>query len=59
MAVAASVLIAVVAVVNTLRINGIADVQVAAIEKSFGSVYVLGENAEMLEGGDLITAGVR
>ena len=55
LAVAASVLIAVVAVFNTLRINGIADVQVAAIEKSFGSVYVLGENAEMLEGGDLIT----
>lgn len=55
LAIAASVLMAVVAVFSTLRVNGIADVQVATIEKSFGSVYVLGENAEMLESSKLIT----
>jgi len=54
-AIAASVLLAVFTVFNTFRVNGIADVQVASIDKSFGSVYVLGENAEMLEGNNLIT----
>ncbi|MGI9204260.1 MAG: FecR family protein [Woeseiaceae bacterium] len=55
LAIAASVLMAVFVVFNSLRINGIADVQIASIDKSFGSVYVLGENTEMLEGSDLMT----
>lgn len=54
-AIAASVLLAVFTVFNTFRVNGIAEIQVASIDKSFGSIYVLGENAEMLEGNNLIT----
>lgn len=54
-AIAASVLIAVFATFNTFRLNGIAETPVASIGKSFGSVYVLGDNAEMLEGNDLLT----
>lgn len=44
-AVAATILLAVAVSFNFLRTEGIAPVQVASIEKSFGSIYVLGEQS--------------
>ena len=46
-AIAASVLVGVFAVLNILRVPAVDVVQVARIEKSFGPVYVLGEQAEL------------
>lgn len=46
-AMAASVLISVFALFNTLRVPGADAVPVASIQKSFGSIYVLGEQAEL------------
>lgn len=58
-AIAASVLIAVFAALNMLRIQGVAPEQVATIDKRFGSVFILGDKAELLEGNhlDAIVAG--
>ncbi len=55
MAMAASVLIAVFVSLNTLRITGIEEVQVASIDKRFGMISILGENSELLEGSHLTT----
>lgn len=52
-AAAASILVAIFVSLNMLRIHGVEDVQVASIGKRFGSIYVLGENAELLEGNHL------
>ena len=46
-ALAASLLISVFALFNTLRVPNADAVQVASIQKSFGSIYVLGEQAEL------------
>ncbi len=46
-AVAATVLLAVAVSFNLLRTDGIAPVQVATISKSYGSIYVLGEQSTM------------
>jgi hypothetical protein len=46
-AVAATVLLAVTASFILLRIDGVAPVQVATISKSFGSIYVLGEQSTL------------
>lgn len=54
-AIAASVLLAVFVSFNSLRQFGVAEPQVASIQKSFGSIYVLGDNAEMLAGNELRT----
>jgi ferric-dicitrate binding protein FerR (iron transport regulator) len=52
-AIAATVLAGMFAVFNVLRMPVVAPVQVATIEKSFGSVYLLGEQAELRETTDL------
>lgn len=52
-AIAASVLISVFAVFNLFRMPDVEAVQVASIEKSFGSVYLLGESSELRETRDL------
>jgi len=58
-AMAASVLIAVFAAFNTFRVTAPDVVQVAIIEKSFGSIYLLGESSELRETSDLsnLTSG--
>lgn len=65
-ALAASILISVFALFNTLRVPGAEAVQVASIQKSFGSIYVLGEKAELTradslsaihEGQTIVTGG--
>jgi len=53
LAMAASVLVAVFISLNMLQTSGIEEVQVASIDKRFGSIYVLGDNAELLEGNKL------
>ena len=52
-AAAASVLLGVALTFNMLNDNGVAPVQVASISKSFGSIHVLGEQAEVQELTDL------
>ncbi|MDH3352772.1 MAG: FecR family protein [Gammaproteobacteria bacterium] len=52
-AIAATVLISVFAVFNLFRMPIVEAVQVASIEKSFGSVYLLGESSELRETRDL------
>ncbi|MGB5449753.1 MAG: FecR family protein [Woeseiaceae bacterium] len=52
-AIAASVVISVFAVFNLFRLPVVEAVQVASIEKSFGSVYLLGESSELRETRDL------
>lgn len=52
-AIAASILISVFAVFNLFRMPVVEAVQVASIEKSFGSVYLLGESSELRETSDL------
>ena len=47
LALAASVLVAVVAAFNALRVEPAAAVQVASIGKTHGSIYLLGEQAEL------------
>ncbi len=53
-AVAATVLIAVAVGFNAFRVTDVAPVQVAAISKSHGSVYLLGEQSELTEAPDLV-----
>lgn len=53
LAVAATVVIGLFAAFNLLRVPATSAIQVATIDKSFGSVYVLGEQAELRETGDL------
>lgn len=52
-AIAASVLIGVFAVFNLFRLPVVEAVQVASIERSFGSIYLLGESSELRETQDL------
>lgn len=52
-ALAATVLIGVFSVFNVFRTPVVIDVQVASIEKSFGAIYLLGEEAELRETRDL------
>lgn len=52
-AIAATVLIGVFAVFSVFRTSPVETVQVASIEKSFGSIYLLGEKAELRETVDL------
>lgn len=47
--IAASVLLVLFAGFNAVRMNGIAEIPVASVGKSFGSIYMLGENSELLE----------
>lgn len=58
-AAAASVLLAVFVSLNSLRTGNVDTVQVAEIGKRFGSIYLLGDNAELFEGNNLttVTAG--
>ena len=51
--VAASILIAVLFALDTLRINGVEPVQVATIDKQFGLVRVIGEDSFVLQSDDL------
>ena len=53
LALAATVLAAAFISLNMLQTSGIEEVQVASIDKRFGSIYVLGDNAELLEGNRL------
>ena len=59
LAVAATVLVAVSIAFNQFRVADIVPVQVASIDKSHGSIYLLGEQAELRELPDLavISAG--
>jgi len=52
-AIAATVLIGVFTAFSTFRTSPIETVQVATIEKSFGSIYLLGEKSELRETEDL------
>ncbi len=52
-AIAATVLISVFAVFNLFRMPVVEAVQVASIQKSFGSLYLLGESSELRETQDL------
>ena len=52
-AIAATVLLAVTVVFYQFRINDVAPLQVATIEKSHGSIYLLGEQSELRELPDL------
>ena len=54
-AIAATVLIGVFSVFSVFRTSVVEVVQVAAIQKSFGSVYLLGEESELRETRDLAT----
>lgn len=58
-AIAATVVLAVAVAFNSFRLNDVAPVQVAKIDKSHGSIYVLGERSELHELVDLaeISAG--
>ena len=47
--IAASILVVIFAGFNTIRTSGMSETQVAVISKSFGSIYILGENSELLE----------
>jgi hypothetical protein len=59
LAMAASVLVAAFLSLNMLQTGGIQETRVASIDKRFGSIYILGENAELVEGNSLttVTAG--
>ena len=52
-AMAASVLLGMLVVFNTLQTPAIEAVRVASIDKSFGSIYLLGESSELTESSDL------
>ncbi|MDH5241621.1 MAG: FecR family protein [Gammaproteobacteria bacterium] len=54
-AVAASVLLGVFAVLNTLRVPAAHEERVASIQRSFGSIYVLGEQSQLTPVADLKT----
>ena len=47
LSIAATVLLAVTVSFNLMRIDGVAPVQVATISKSFGAIYVLGEQSTL------------
>jgi ferric-dicitrate binding protein FerR (iron transport regulator) len=51
---AASVLLAVFASLNLLRVGGVEAERVATIDKRHGSIFVLGDNAEVQSGNDLV-----
>lgn len=55
LAIAASVLLAVALSFNAYRETGIAPVEVASIDKSYGSIYLLGKQSELTELDDLAT----
>lgn len=57
--IAASILVVVFAGFNTVRLGGMAETPVASIAKSFGSIYMLGDNSELLESNNVsvVTAG--
>lgn len=55
MGLAAAVLVALGLAFNVFRVNGIAAVEVATIDKEHGSIYVLGEQSELRELPDLTT----
>lgn len=55
LAIAASLMAAVFLSLNTLRLNGVGELTVASIGKRFGTIYLLGENSELLEGNNLAT----
>lgn len=52
-AIAATVLVAVSVAFNQFRVNDVAPIQVATIDKSHGSIYLLGEQSELHELPDL------
>ena len=54
-AVAATVLVAVTVAFNQFRVNDVVPLQVASIEKSHGSIYLLGEQSELRELSDFAT----
>ena len=57
--IAASILVVVFTGFNALRTSGVSETQVASIGKSFGSIYMLGDNSELLEQNNVtaVTAG--
>ena len=57
--IAASIVVVVFAGLNMIRMGGVSETQVASIDKSFGSIYMLGENSELLESNNAraVTAG--
>ncbi len=57
-AIAASVLITAISVFGLLRTPGVDIVQVAAIQKSFGTIYLLSEQSELLQAPRLETVHV-
>ena len=57
-AIAATVLLAMIASFNVLRNSGIEPVQVATINKSYGSIYMLGEQSELHKLSDLSSVTV-
>lgn len=48
-AIAASILLVIFAGFNVVRMSGVSETQVASIGKRFGSIYMLGDNSELLE----------
>jgi FecR-like protein len=52
---AATVLLAIFVLFDSLRVAGVADVQVATISKSNGAIYLLGENSELSSMNELLT----
>jgi ferric-dicitrate binding protein FerR (iron transport regulator) len=59
LATAATVLLAVAGALYLLRISGVAPIAVATIDRSIGSLYLLGERSELTEAGEfsVLTAG--
>ena len=57
-AVAATVLVGVFSVFGVLRVPAVEAVQVATLQKSFGSIYLLGEKSELRETRDLSLVSV-
>lgn len=57
-AAAASVVLAVAFTINALRVPSAADVQVATIDRSVGSIFLLGDGSEMQQMQDLKTLSV-
>jgi FecR-like protein len=54
-AIAASVLLISFAAINSIRIENLAAIEVAAIDKSFGSIYLLGDRSELQQTSGLLT----
>lgn len=57
--IAATVLVVIFAGFNAVRTGGMSETQVASIGKRFGSIYMLGDNAELLQQNNVssVTAG--